>query len=61
MIFIASLKDQLSSNPYPARNGRVYIGNIGLEENLRVTEDRTAWRKISCAAGAANVRADDAD
>ena len=27
-----------------------------LEENIRLTEDRTAWRKISCAAGAANIR-----
>ena len=25
------------------------------------TEDRTAWREISCAAGAVNVRTDDAD
>ena len=32
-----------------------------LEENVRVTEDRTAWREISCAAGVANVRTDDAD
>ena len=32
-----------------------------LEENVRLTEDRTAWREISCAAGAANVRTDDAD
>ena len=32
-----------------------------LEENIRVTEDRTAWRKISCATGTANVRTDDAD
>ena len=42
-----------------------YIDNIkewtkvSLEEN--VTDDRTAWREISCAAGAANVRTDDAD
>ena len=32
-----------------------------LEENVRLTEDRTAWRERSCAAGAANVRTDDAD
>ena len=32
-----------------------------LEENIRVTEDRTAWHKRSCAAGAANVRTDLAD
>ena len=32
-----------------------------LEENIGVTEDRTARRKRSCAAGAANVRTDDAD
>ena len=44
-----------------------YIDNIKkstmapLEENVRLTEDRTAWREISCAAGAANVRTDDAD
>ena len=31
------------------------------EENVRRTEDRTAWRERSCAAGAANVRTDDAD
>ena len=44
-----------------------YIDNINkwtrssLEENVSLTEDRTAWREISCAAGAANVRTDDAD
>ena len=47
-----------------------YIDNIkkwtkaSLEENvsvLRLTEDRTSWRERSCAAGAANVRTDDAD
>ena len=44
-----------------------YIDNIkkwtraSLEENVRRTEDRTAWRVRSCAAGAANVRTDDAD
>ena len=44
-----------------------YIDNIkkwtwtSLEENVRVTDGRTAWRKIRCAAGAANVRTDDAD
>ena len=32
-----------------------------LEENVRLNEDRTAWRERSCAAGAANVRTDDAD
>ena len=32
-----------------------------LEENIRVTEDRTAWRKTSCAAGAVNVKTDDAE
>ena len=29
-----------------------------LEENVRLTEDRTAWRERSCAAGTANVRTD---
>ena len=44
-----------------------YIDNIkkwtraSLEENVRRTEDRTSWRERSCAAGAANVRTDDAD
>ena len=44
-----------------------YIDNIkkwtkaSLEENVRLTEDRTSWRERSCAAGAANVRTDDAD
>ena len=44
-----------------------YIDNIkewtrtSLEENVRMTEDRTAWRERSCAAGAANVRTDDGD
>ncbi len=43
-----------------------YIDNIkkwtraSLEEIVRLTEDRTAWRERSCAAGAANVRTDDA-
>ena len=32
-----------------------------LDENIRVVDDKTAWRKGSCAAGAANVRTDDAD
>ena len=32
-----------------------------MEENVRLTEDRTAWRERSCAAGAANVRTDDVD
>ena len=34
---------------------------VSLEENVRVTEDRIAWRERSCAAGAANVRTDAAD
>ena len=46
-----------------------YIDNIkkktkaSLEENVRLTEDRTSasWRERSWAAGAANVRTDDAD
>ena len=44
-----------------------YINNIkkwaraSLEENISVTEDRTAWRERNCPAGAANVRTDDAD
>ena len=44
-----------------------YIDNIkkwtraSLEENVRQSEDRSAWRERSCAAGAANVRTDDAD
>ena len=42
-----------------------YIDNIkkwiraSLEESVRLTEDRTSWHKISCSAGAANVRTDD--
>ena len=31
-----------------------------LEENVRLTEERTAWRERNCAAGAVNVRTDDA-
>ena len=44
-----------------------YIDNIKkwtrayLEENVRVSEDRTAWRERSYAAGAANDRTDGAD
>ena len=44
-----------------------YIDNIkkwtraSLEENITVSEDRTSWRESSYAAGAANVRTDDAD
>ena len=44
-----------------------YIDNIktwtrvSVEENVRLTEDRTEWRERSYAAGAANVRTDDAD
>ena len=60
----------LGMMPGKRRRGRPKmqcIGNIkkwtraSLEENLRLTEDRKAWREISCAAGAANVRTDDAD
>ena len=29
-----------------------------LEENIRMADDRTGWRKISYAAGAANIRTD---
>ena len=56
--------------PGKRRTGRPrmqYIDNIkkwtktSLEENVRLTEDRTAWLERSCAAGAANVRTDDAD
>ena len=49
------------------RHRMQYIDNIkkwtraSLEEIVRRTEDRTAWKEISCAAGAANVRSDDAD
>ena len=35
------------------------LTRASLEENVRRTEDRTAWRERSCAA--ANVRTDDAD
>ena len=44
-----------------------FIDNIkkwrkaSLEENVRLTADRTPWRERSCAAGAANVRNDDID
>ena len=44
-----------------------YIDNINkwtrasLEENVRLTEDRTARGERSCASEAANVRTDDAD
>ena len=34
---------------------------VSLEENVRLTEDRTAWHERSCAAGAVNVRTNDAD
>ena len=49
------------------RPGMQYNGNIekwtraSLEENVRLSEDRTAWRKRSCAAAADNIRTDDAD
>ena len=49
------------------RRRRRRIDNIkkwtraSIEENIRLTEDRTAWREISCAAGAADVRTNDAD
>ena len=49
------------------RSGRPRTDDINkwtrasLEENIRVAEDRTAWRKISCVAGAANVRTDTAE
>ena len=45
----------------------LFINNIkkwtraSLEGNVRLTEDRTAWRDRSCAPGAANVRTHDAD
>ena len=60
----------LGMMPGKGKRGRprmLYIDNTkkwtraSLEENVRLTEDRTAWRERSCAAGAANVRTDDAD
>ena len=55
----------------PGKRGRgrprMHIDNIkkwtraSLEESVRLTEDRRAWRERSCALGAANVRTDDAD
>ena len=60
----------LGMMPGKRRRGRPrmqYIDNIkkwtraSLEDNATLTEDRTAWRERSCAAGAANVRTDDAD
>ena len=68
------LADLFIPTPFSASLGSIlalstgrYIDNIkkwtraSLEENVRWTEDRTAWRERSCAAGAANVRTDDAD
>ena len=37
------------------------LTKASLEENVTLIEDRTARRERSCAAGAANVRTDDAD
>ena len=63
----------LGMMPGKRRRGRPrmqYIDNIkkwtraSLDENVRLTEDRTAWRERSCLDGAANVRTvrtDDAD
>ena len=60
----------LGKIPGKGRRGRArmqYIDNskkwtrTSLEENVRLTEDRTACREGSCAAGAANVITDDAD
>ena len=36
----------------------VYVYHQEVDKGIhgRVTEDKTAWRKISCAAGEANVR-----
>ena len=55
-------------SPVPGKRKRMqYNDNIkkwkraSLEENVRVTKDRTAWRERSCGAGAANVRTDNAD
>ena len=63
-----SSKDMHSRNDDgEKKKGRPRIDNIkkwtmtSLEENVRLTEDRTPWRERSCAAGAANVRTDDAD
>ena len=44
-----------------------YIDNIkkwtraSFEENVRLTEDKTAWCERRCEAGAADVRTDAAD
>ena len=65
-----SILDEFQTMPWKRRRGRPrmqYIDNIkkwtraSLEENVRLTEDRTAWRERSCAAGVANLRTDDAD
>ena len=34
-----------------------YVDNV--KDNIREADDRTAWRKGRCAAGAVNVRTDD--
>ena len=49
------------SRDTPGMKIRTKLTRTSLEENVRLTEDRTAWRERSCAAGAANVRTDDAD
>ena len=46
---------------YQKKNDLNKWAKDSLEEIKRVTEDRTAWCKISCAAGTANVRTDDVD
>ena len=57
----------LGMMPGKRNRGRPRIDNIrkwtmaSLEENVRLTEDRTAWLERSCSAGVANVRTDDAD
>ena len=37
------------------------MDKASLEASSIMTEDRTAWRKISCTAGPVNVRNDNAD
>ena len=60
----------LGMMPGKRRRGRPrmqYIDNIkkwtraSLEENVILTECRTSWHERSCAAGAANVKTDDAN
>ena len=56
-----NLEEEMPGKGKRGRPRMQYIDNIKKWTRASLEEDRTAWRERSCAAGAADVRTDDAD